>query len=75
MPSISVEEVKQAYNAAIDFAIYRLNSDDGAEFLVMWRGCRWDLIAKEYPEFDLSLSRLVNVLPLPELANMSPEKK
>jgi hypothetical protein len=75
MASLSVDEVKQAYNAAIDFAIYRLNSDDGAEFLSMWRGCRWDLIATEYPEFDLSLSRLVNVLPLPGLEDIVSEKK
>lgn len=60
MAAISVDDVKQAYNAAIDFAVYRLDSDDGAEFLIMWRGGRWDRIAKEFPEFDLSLSRLVN---------------
>lgn len=52
-PPTEANDARSAFNAAIDFAI-ELGDYEGMGFLKLWREGDWEVIAGEFPDFDLS---------------------
>lgn len=52
------DDIIAAFNAAIDFSLDVLPSDEAVLFLRLWREGSWDEIEMEYPDFNLRTAQV-----------------
>lgn len=52
--NVTTDQIIQAFNAALNFSLDVLPSDETVNFLRLWREGCWDEIDIEYPDFDLN---------------------
>ena len=52
------DEIISAFNAALNFSLDVLPSDEAVRFLSLWREGCWDEIEIEYPDFNLKTAEV-----------------